>query len=79
MSIQWDIANTARAINRQIEDLAEARKRIVLNIVVLDDGKIHQIEDHAYLEQLVEDRENVLKDMLRHLDELIKERDGIES
>ena len=77
MSIERNIANTARAINRQIEDLAEARKKLTMNVIILDDGRVHQIRDHRYLEAVVSDKENVLKDMLRYLDEQIKERDGI--
>lgn len=75
--VEEEIANTARAINRQIENLGDSRKRLTLNIMVLPDGKIHQIENHMHLQQKVEDDEHILEDMLRHLDEMIKERDGI--
>ena len=71
------IADTAMAINRQIESLADARARITRNIMVLDDGRIHEIEPHLFLQQVLDDREHVLSDMLRQLDNLIKERDGI--
>lgn len=75
--LEANIAVTAKAINRQIEDLASDRKRLTLNVMILEDGRIHEIENHMHLQQKVEDDENILKDMLRHLDELIKERDGI--
>lgn len=71
------IANTARAINRQIEDLASTRARLTRNIMILESGEVYEIENHLLLENRVQDQEKVLKDMLRHLDDLIKERDGL--
>lgn len=75
--IDEQIAATARAINRQIEDLADARARVTRNIMILEDGRVYEIENHLFLEQVVKDKENVLSDMLMRLDSLIKERDGI--
>ena len=77
MSVEKEISATARAINNQIEEVANAWSRRIKNVVILENGDIYQIEDASFLEQLVDDRKNVLDDMLRHLDKLIKERDGV--
>ena len=77
MNIDREISATAHAINNQIEEVANAWSRRIKNVVILENGDIYQIEDASFLEQLVDDRKNVLDDMLRHLDKLIKERDGV--
>lgn len=77
MNIDREIANTSRAINNQIEELANAWSRRIKNVVILENGSVYQIEDSSFLKQLIDDKKNVLDDMLRHLDKLIKERDGI--
>lgn len=76
--IEIRIANTARAINRQIGDLAYAEARLTKNIMITEDGRIYEIENHMVLKQSIQDKKNVLDDMLRMLDNLIKERDGID-
>ena len=77
MNIDREIANTSRAINNQIEELANAWSRRIKNVVILENGSVYQIEDSSFLKQLIDDKKNVLDDMLRHLDKLIKERDGV--
>ena len=77
MNIDREIANTSRAINNQIEELANAWSRRIKNVVILENGSVYQIEDASFLKQLIDDKENVLDDMLRRLDKLIKERDGV--
>lgn len=73
------IASQARAINFQISELAYAKSRLIKNIMVTEDGRICQIENHMHLQQAVDDKENVLRDMLRVLDQELKERDGVET
>ena len=75
--IEEKIANMARAINRQIGDLAYAEARLTKNVMITEDGKIYEIENHMVLKQSIQDKKNVLDDMLRMLDGLIKERDGV--
>ena len=77
MNIDREIANTSRAINNQIEELANAWSRRIKNVVILENGSVYQIEDSSFLKQLIDDKKNVPDDMLRHLDKLIKERDGV--
>ena len=77
MRIDKEIADTSRAINNQIEELAKAWSRRIKNVVILENGSVYQIEDASFLKQLIDDKENVLDDMLRRLDKLIKERDGV--
>ena len=69
------ITALSMAINRQIEDLADARKRQTLNVYITTEGEIREIEDARLLAAKVEDCEKVLDDMLRSLDKLIAERD----
>lgn len=46
--------------------------------MITEDGRIYEIENHMVLKQSIQDKKNVLDDMLRMLDNLIKERDGID-
>lgn len=75
--IEEKIANMARAINRQTDVLARAKARMTKNVWITEDGRIVEIENHMLLQNRVEDAEKILKDMLRHLDQLLKERDGV--
>ena len=71
------IAGLARAINHQLNVLADAEARKVKNIWITEDGRIMEIQNHMLIDNVVEDDKRVLDDLLRHLDEAIKERDGI--
>lgn len=75
--IEERIANTARAINRQIDTLARAKSRQTKNVWIDEDGKIVEIENHMELQNRVDDAKRILNDMLRNLDQLLKERDGV--
>lgn len=75
--IEERIANTARAINRQIDTLARAISRQTKNVWIDEDGKIVEIENHMELQNRVDDAKRILNDMLRNLDQLLKERDGV--
>lgn len=75
--IEIRIANTARAINRQIDTLARAISRQTKNVWIDEDGKIVEIENHMELQNRVDDAKRILNDMLRNLDQLLKERDGV--
>ena len=77
MKIDEDIANAARAVNRQIDVLACAEMRKTLNVWITEDGRILEIRNHLELANAIDDAKKVLEDMLRHLDGLLKERDGI--
>lgn len=75
--IEERIANIARAINRQVDTLARARARQTKNVWIDEDGKIVEIENHMELQNRVDDAMKILNDMLRNLDQLLKERDGV--
>lgn len=75
--IEERIANAARAINRQIDTLARAKSRQTKNVWIDEDGKIVEIENHMELQNRVDDAKRILNDMLRNLDQLLKERDGV--
>lgn len=75
--IEERIANTARAINRQIDTLARAISRQTKNVWIDEDGRIVEIENHMELQNRVDDAKRILNDMLRNLDQLLKERDGV--
>lgn len=75
--IDQRIASMARAINRQTADLARDTARQIKNVWICEDGKVSVIEDPMMLRNKVNDDQKVLSDMLRQLDELLKERDGI--
>ena len=77
--IEERIANTARAINRQIDTLAHAKSRQTKNVWIDEDGKIVEIENHMELQNRVDDAKRILNDMLRNLDQLLKERDLYDS
>lgn len=77
LSVEERITITATKINNQIQELAEDRKCLALNVMILPDGRVYQVENYRYLQMKVEDDETKMRDMLRHLDELIKERDGV--
>lgn len=77
--IEERIANTARAINRQIDTLARAISRQTKNVWIDEDGKIVEIENHMELQNRVDDAKRILNDMLRNLDQLLKERDLYDS
>lgn len=70
------IANLARKINRQINKLALFRFKKERNVWITEDGKILEIRSHAELDNAIRDSEKILDDMLRQLDELVKERDN---
>lgn len=71
------IASIARKINRQINKLALFRFKKERNVWITEDGKILEIRSHTELDNAIRDSEKILDDMLRQLDELVKERDGI--
>lgn len=75
--IESKIANTARAVNRQIDKLAVSEMKLKRNVLITEDGKICEITNHMKLRQTVDDDKHVLDDLLRNLDMLLKERDGI--
>lgn len=75
--IEERIAGIARAVNHQLNVLADAEARKVKNIWITEDGRIMEIQNHMLIDNVVEDDKRVLDDLLRHLDEAIKERDGI--
>lgn len=77
--IEERIANTARAINRQIDTLARAISRQTKNVWIDEDGRIVEIENHMELQNRVDDAKRILNDMLRNLDQLLKERDLYDS
>ena len=76
--IEQQIANMASAINRQIGDIAYAEARLTKNIMVTEDGRIYEIENHLTLKQNLQDKNHVLNDMLKRLDRLLMERDGVD-
>lgn len=75
--IEDEVRETARAINRQMRELADMRKRRTLNVYVTDDGRIAEIESSIDLKAKEDDEQRILTDMLRYLDMKLKERDGI--
>ena len=75
MMTETEIASIARKINRQINKLALFRFKKERNVWITEDGKILEIRSHAELDNAIRDSEKILDDMLRQLDELVKERD----
>lgn len=75
--IEQKIAEVAEAVNRQTRELADAKARQIRNVMVLEDGRIHTVEDPIKLQNHVDDCKHKLDDMLRYLDGLLKERDGV--
>lgn len=70
------IAGLARAINHQLNILAEAEARKIKNIWITEGGQIREIQDHLLINNSVEDDKRVLEDLLRQLDQALKERDA---
>ncbi len=77
-TVEEKIAATACAINRQVSDYGDMVKRREKNIWVDGDGRIVTVEDPMELQKKVEKSKKILDDMMRHLTELLKERDGVE-
>lgn len=75
--IESKIALTARAVNKQIDKLALSEMKLKRNVLITEDGRIYEINNHMELRQTVDDDKHVLDDLLRYLDKLLKERDGI--
>ena len=71
------IARAARAINTQINLLAKVEAMKIKNVWITEDGEVLEIRNHADLVNAVDDNKKKLDDMLRTLDELLKERDGV--
>lgn len=75
--IEKRIAMMAGSVNRELDRLADAELRKMKNIWITEDGRIIEIRNHMELDNLVEDEKKKLDDLLRQLDSLIKERDGV--
>lgn len=75
--IEKRIAMMAGSVNRELDRLADAELRKMKNIWITEDGRIIEIRNHMELDNLVEDEKRKLDDLLRQLDSLIKERDGV--
>lgn len=78
MEIKERIAAMASAINHQTSRLATDTARQIRNVWICEDGEIMEIEDSVLLNAKVEDDKKKLDDMLRIIDELMRERDGSE-
>lgn len=70
------IAGLARAINHQLNILADAEARKIKNIWITEGGQIREIQDHLLINNSVEDDKRVLEDLLQQLDQALKERDA---
>ena len=75
--IDKKIAHAARAINKQIEVLAESEAKKIKNVWITEDGRVLEILNHMELKNAADDNKKKLDDMLRALDSLLKERDGV--
>ena len=71
------IASVAQRANDLTAELAKDVARQIRNVWICGDGAVELIEDARYLKAKVQDDKKKLRDILRTLDELVKERDGI--